>query len=707
MPENKQDFRDFAETPQETLTDAEQLDQYKLDIATDANDFDNQRENADEDMRFVSDQNGQWEGFREEQFQDRVRLQFDITSDYLNRFIGEWTLNRVGVEYRPDDMATSDEDAELLNGIYRADFRQFSGETAVDNAVQEAATCGYGAFKVATFYEDDEDEENDNQRIEFRPIFNAYNTTYWDISAQRIDKRDARHCTELKQFTRSSFLAKYPDKDPVSAYTPEVTNNNDLNNTRGDQVFIATRYQAIRKKAKVFVYNNLKTDEVERYTEEDHDLIKDELAKNEFIVFVKERKIISQHIEKTVFSGDEILKKSVRIAGKWIPIIPMYARRGYVGGLEKYSGLVTKLKDPQRMFNMQISQLAENAASAGQTIPIFTPDQMTGRFAADWADKNNKPYLLANPAYDDAGNMIATGPTGYLQPQAIDQSTSALMQIVPQHIQGVTGGMPQDTIDPNISGKAINALIKRANMNTQSIMDNISKAIEWSGEIYQAIAGDIYNSERMMRIVGKDGRENSVLLMRTVLDEKTGRLIESNNLKGKRFRAIADVGPQYDTLREQTTEELKGILETVIKIPQAGQYIPVILAALLENTAGVGLEGVKELNRRNQLIMGTVKPDNEEEEALVAQANQPKPPDPQEALVAAAAEQQKAEGRNLDSKSLSNAADAEKKQAETSQIISETQISKQEAGLDAANTLSMIRERVQKTAANPLGRSLN
>lgn len=698
MPENKQDFRDFAETPQETMTDDEKLDQFKLDIATDANDSDNQRENADEDMRFVSDQNGQWEGFREQQFQDRVRLQFDITSDYLNRFIGEWTLNRVGVEYKPDDMATSDEDAELLNGIYRADFRQFGGETAVDNAVQEAATCGYGAFKIATFYEDDEDEENDNQRIEHRPIYNAYNTTYWDISAQRIDKRDARWCTELKEFTRSSFLAKYPNKNPVSAYTPDITNNQDFLNTRGDRVFIATRYDAIRRKAKVFVYNNLKTDEVERYDEEDHELIKDELARNEFTVFVKERKIIRQFIEKTVFSGDEILSATVKIAGRWIPIIPVFARRGYVGGLEKYSGLVTKLKDPQRMFNMQISQLAENAASAGQTIPIFTPDQMTGRFAADWADKNNKPYLLANPAYDDAGNMIATGPTGYLQPQQIDQSTSALMQIVPQHIQGVTGGVPQDTLDPNISGKAINALIKRANLNTQSIMDNISKAIRWSGEIFQAIAADVYSSERMMRVVGQDGRESSVLLMKTVLDEETGRLIASNNLRGKRFRSVADVGPAYDTLREQTTEELKGILDTMIKVPAAQQYVPVILGALLENTAGVGLEGVKELNRKNQIIMGTVKPETDEEKALFAKSQEPKGPDPQEALVAAAAEQQKSEARNLDSKSLANAADAEKKQAETSQIITDTQISKDEAGLDQANTLSMIRERVMKTA---------
>ena len=201
-----------------------------------------------------------------------------------------------------------------------------------------------------------------------------------------------------------------------------------------------------------------------------------------------------------------------------------------------------------------------------------------------------------------------------------------------------------------------------------------------------------------MRVVGQDGRETSVLLMKTVLDEETGRLISSNNIRGKRFRSVADVGPAYDTLREQTTEELKGILDTMIKVPAAQSYVPVILGALLENTSGVGLEGVKELNRKNQIIMGTIKPETDEEKAMLEQAQQPKE-DPQEALVAAAAEQQKSEARNLDSKSLSNTADAEKKQAETSQIIVETQIAKQEAGINAANTLSQIRERVQKSAS--------
>tara|TARA_R110000782_G_C14819205_1_gene413829 strand:+ start:29351 stop:31456 length:2106 start_codon:yes stop_codon:yes gene_type:complete len=698
------DLKDDVRTGK--LSDEEKLAKFKEDITTDAENVDDQREKANEDMRFKNVDGGQWEGFYNEEFADRARLEFDVVSNYVNRFIGEWNLNRVGVDFKPDDTATSDDDAELLNGIYRADFQQFSGGISTDNAVDEAATCGVGAFKLGTLFEDEGDEENDLQRIEWRPIYNAYWSVFWDISAMRIDKRDARWCTELKEFTRSSFLAKYPDEDPVSAYEPDTLESQNINEFRIEKVYIATRYEVVKKKTTIYVYNNMQTGEQERFDEEDHVEIETELKADKLRKFVRKRKVITQHIDKTVFSGAKILEETRRIAGKWIPIIPVYAYRAYVDGLERYSGLIRKLKDPQRLMNMQISQLAENAASAGQEVPIFDPDQMQGGIGDLWADRNNKPYMLARALRNDDGTVIQAGPLGYLKPPQLDGSTTALMQIVPNHIQGVTGGAPQETLNPDASGKAINALAKRENLNTQSINDNIRNAIKWSGEVYQSIAAEVYDSQRTMNLVGKDGTESQTLLFKTVIDEETGRMIEGNNLRGKRFRVISDAGPAYDSLREQTVEELKGMLDTLIKIPQAAEYIPVILAVILENTAGVGLDPIRDLNRKNMVAMGLKKPETDEEKQAAAAAQQPKGPDPQEELVKAAAAQQQAEARNLDSKSLANAADAEKKAAETRQTEVETAISIQEAGLKQkeaqVNTLLSIRDRVMNTAQQGL-----
>ena len=682
----------------ETVEDDAKLSKFKNDISKDASVVDDQRQQANQDMRFVNVTGGMWEGFLTDDFSDdRIKLEFDIVSNYLQRYLGEWSSNPTGVEFKPNDMKTSDDDAELLNGIYRSDFRSFSGEVATDLAVDEAATCGVGALKLATFFEDDEDPENDNQRIEWRPIPNAYNSVFWDQSAQRIDKKDARWCTVLKSYTKDEFEEIYPDSAPVSAYSPETLSYNDNRTEVPDLIYIATRYEAIKKKEKIFIYGNLETGDIETYSKEDHDLIADELAADEFRTFQRERTIMRRSVMKTVFSGDEILHETTRIAGKFIPIIPFYGFRSYVDGIEWYRGLVRNLKDASRLFNMQVSQLAENAASAGQEVPIFTPEQMENSDIANaWADKNNKPFLLAGAVRDDNGNIVHTGPIGYSKPPQLDGSTTALMSIVPGYIQDVTGGAPQDTLDPNMSGKAIQALLKRENLATRTITRNISDAIKWSGEVYQSIASEIYSSQRIIDTVSKDGREAQTQMHKSILDEETGKLIETNTIHDKKFKSYSDTGPQYDSMREQTVEDLKGMLDTLVKVPNGQQYVPVLIGVLLENISGVGMDPVKEFNRRMMLIDGLVKPETEEEQAMVMQHIQSQN-DPQQELLAAVANKENAEARSLDASSLQKVADAKKKEAETIETLTGIDQNQQKINLQTQEQLNKQRAEALKT----------
>jgi len=60
----------------------------------------------------------------ESQMKNRVGLEQDLVGNYLQRFLGEWNQSRK-------------ENSELLNAIYRSDFRQFSGKPATDNVVDE------------------------------------------------------------------------------------------------------------------------------------------------------------------------------------------------------------------------------------------------------------------------------------------------------------------------------------------------------------------------------------------------------------------------------------------------------------------------------------------------------------------------------------------------------------------------------------------
>ncbi len=650
----------------EVIPKDDKLDKFKQDISRDADIADEQREAANEDMRFVNVTGGMWEGDYENA-SNHVKLEFDMASDFLNRSIGEWNQNRSGVEFKSDDFDTSSDDVDLINGIYRADFLQNKGKLSTDNAVDEAYTCGYGVFKLATEFVDEGDPENFDQRIVWRPIHNAYNKVYWDQSAECIDKSDARWVTVLKTYTVDEFEGIWPDKTATSAYTPQ-TFRRTIDITKPNFIFIATRYEIVRKKKAVFVYDNIQTGKREVYIKDDHELIGGELKADDTREFLGERKKIIQTVEKTVFSGEDILEKTRRTAGKWLPLIPVYGYRAYVDDVEKYRGVIRKLKDPQRLFNMQVSQLAESSASSGQEVPIFDPRQIEGADMKNlWADKNNVPYLLAKALQDDEGKILHVGPIAYLKPSQLDGASAALMQVTPDYLNRVTGGVMLDSLDPDASGKAIKEVIKRANMNVQVINDNIANAIAWSGTVYQSMAAEIYSAQRRIKTIGKDGTEGDKLLMQTVLNDD-GQLIEANTLAGKRFHSYSDAGPQYETMREETVEDLKGMIELLKETPNGEQYLPVVLSVLMDNISGVGLDPIRELNRRIMLLNGSRKPETDEDQAILDQARQPKE-DPQGDLVRAAAKQQIAEAENLQASSIQKLADAEKKKAETVEIF--------------------------------------
>jgi hypothetical protein len=682
-----------------TATLDQRLEDYKLNIGTDADLMADQSDKANEDLRFVNVTGGMWEGFLEEEFANRSKMEFDLISNFLYRFIGEWNLNRQGVKFRPDDSKASDDDAQLLGKIYRADFRDGSGKNALDNAVYEVANCGYGAFKLAAIFEDEGDAENDFQRIEWRPINNAFNTVFWDSAATRIDKRDARWVTVLTEFTDDSFDEAFPDKDPTSAYEPDTRKDWNFVTGRSTTVQVATRYEIIRKKTPVFIYNNLVSGDVEVYDKDEHALIKDELKDSEAHKFVRSRRLVKQHVEKSVFSGSDFLEEPKKIAGEWLPIIPMYGYRAFVDGAEWYSGLVRKLKDAARLFNMHMNQIAENSASNGQDVPIFDPRQMPEGIKHLWANKTNLPYLLAKTLNDKDGNPIQTGPIGYLKASQMDANTAASLASVVDFIKETTGGVPQDTMDPNASGKAIRAITKRMNLNTQPIQDNIATAIEWSGRVYQSMASQIYSREQMVRTLGLDGTEGQEQLLKMVMDEKTGRFIEANDLRGKKFRAYADVGPQYETEREETVETLKGMGELLGNSPAGQKYLEPLLAVMMDNMEGVGLEPLKDMNRKQMLLMGLRKPETDEEKQLLAQAQEAQnKPDPQAELIQklglqaeADAKKLLSQSRNLDSGSLKNVASAKKTQAETAQIMDELKANR-------VKSLVEIRKQVFETA---------
>lgn len=635
--------------------DPDKLEAFKKKISEAFDLAEDIRDAANEDIRFCNVEGGMWEGWLEQTHgydTNRAKLEFDITTDFVNRYVGEWTLNRANVMFTPDDSATTDDDADLLSGIYRADFKDNDGQLAQDNAVQEVAECGIGHFRLTTEFQDDEDPENENQDVHWQPIYNSYNTVIWDPQGKRVDKADASWCCVLTPYTQAAYKEAYPEISEASVYEPQ--SRGQLDWIAADLIYVAEYYE-IKPVTKTFkVYENIEIGEVRAFEEDDE--IPDGWE------YVRTRKLKSQEVHKSIFTAVDWIEKPKRIAGKHIPVIPMYGFRKYIDGREWYRGLVRKLKDANRLFNSNVSRLAEASAASGDELPIMTPDQFEG-LEAFWANKTNKAFLPINPVTNEDGQEIHQGPVGYLKPPAIDPNTIAATEITSNFVQRTTGNAPQDTIDPDASGKAINALRARENLNTQVMTDNILSSIKHSGKVYLSIANEIYTEMRGKRVLKQDGTSSLQQINVLGLDAKTGQPVETSTLSGK-FKVDVEIGPQYESQREATVETMERAMQLV---GPESKYFEPLMSMWLKNIVGTGLEEVKEFNRQEMLRMGLAEPETDEEIEMMQALAQEE--DPAKSLQMAAAQQQQAEAQNLMASADKNMADAEKKRAETVEIL--------------------------------------
>ena len=578
---------------------------------------DQQRDWSNEDMRFCDVDGAMYEDWFQEQFEDRPRMEFNKVAQAVHRFIGEWASNRFETKFLADDGKTSEADADLLSGLYRKDFRRSSGAEAIDNAVQEMAKGGFGAWRISTEFVDEEDIDNDDQRVVFEPIFSAQNSVIYDANAKKYAKSDARHVTYLEQMTTKAAEEEWGD-DVESAFAPPDMGRFNWNN--GKYVWIGNFYEIRKDKQDVIIFED-PLGRRKAVFEDDFKEFLGEMADGGYEE-ISRRKKIRTSVWKTIVGGSKILEEAKRIPGKLLPIVPMYGFRSFVDGKEFWYGIVRKNKDANRLFNMSATSVAESAATTSIDMPILTDEQVEGResqLSQMHLGKFN--YAVVNQLYDEAGALIPSGPVGRWGSPAVDPNTAAIMQIVSEYIQQETGGTPQDIMDPKTSGKAINAAISRVDMNTFVLMDNIAKSQKRAGEVYRSIAGEINDTERMVNLIEQDGTEKSAQLFELIIDEETGQSKAINDIRNGEavFEVVVDTGPAFASRKRETLETFKDIMAIT---PPDSPYTPFLYSGIIDSIDGVGLEGLREFNSRQKLIQGLRKPETDEETAIVKQAQE-------------------------------------------------------------------------------------
>lgn len=639
-----------------------------------------------ETARFVRVPGAMWEGstnagwmLDDDRFQKYPRFELNKVGREVDRIITDYRLNRIAVNFRPKDTQASEELADKLNGKFRADFQESNGQEAVDNAYDDGITGGMGAFRMDTELEDEFDPDNEARHIVFYPIYDPASCLFVDLDSKMYDRSDAMWMAELFSMTPEKYEERYPD-----ALAPEdlmaIDSGKQFDWATKDAIYIARYYEVKIEDTTVISYKNPITGDTAVYDEDDIDQIEDELRAAGWQK-QKDRKIKRRKVYCGLMTGGEWLEEPKLIPFEWIPIFIFNARRSFIDNQERVSGHATQALDAQRLENLIVSMMADQAAqSGGDNIPIMDIDMIPGKLADAWGERNTKrpAYLPSKSLRNAAGEVVQpAGPLGYTPATPLSPALAAVLQYTGSTIQQIVGSSQVESLPSNLATETVEAIFARMDGQGALYMDNLGKTLRHCGRVYLSASRKIYGSEEYVRIKNEDGTDDLVLMSGKVIDRQTKEAVAINDLKRGKYEVEADVGESSQTKRVATVRSLTNLLQSM---GPADPNAAVVMGLIIMNMDGEGLQDFKEYSRRQMLLNGIVKPQTDEEKEMVAQAMQEQQQQPDAEMEAAqgvkmqgqaAVMEQENKRLDLQLKAQSTASDGQLKQAQTVKTMAE------------------------------------
>ncbi len=609
------------------MADNERLNSILCKFDMDWMSSDEARTEATNDLYFS--RISQWDDWLSEYTTLQYRGQFDVVRPVVRKLVAEMRKNPVDVLYKPKDGANPDS-ADVLMGMYRTDMRHNTAKISVNIGVREQIEAGVGAWRLVTEYED-QDPTSNNQIIRRVPIHEACSHVIWDCNSKQMDKSDAVHCTIINPMSTDGWKA-YAEEHGLDE--DEMPTFQSPDNTwlfpwvSKDVVYVGEYYEVERKKETVFIYVDPMTGEPVSYFKRDIKDVIDELAEKG-MQKVAEKKVIRSRVYKTILTSTAILKDKELIAGEHIPIVPVFGEWSFAGDKECYEGVVRLTKDGQRLRNMIMSFNADIVARNPQKKPFFYPEQIAG-YEHMYGGTDAYPYYLINRT-DESGNDLPPTPVAYMEEPQVPQANAYMLEAATNSVREVaTMGVDSSAANGQVAFDTVNQLNQRADLETFVFQDNLATAMRRDGEIYASMANDIYDVPRQVMMTLEDGSEKQVQLLTQVVDYQSGQVVTLNDIRG-RYECYTDVGPSFQSMKDQNRAEIQ---ELLAKVPPGTPEWQMLLLQYFTLLDGKGVEMMREYANKQLVMMGLKKPETPEEMQMVQQAQQ-QPQEPSAEMVQA------------------------------------------------------------------------
>lgn len=483
---------------------------------------------------------------------------------FARQIIGDARQNKPSIKIYPAE----DGDvgiAEIYEGLIRNIEYVSSAPDAYDTAFESAVICGVGAWRVCTDYVSDDAFE---QHILIERIREPLSITI-DPNSERADFSDAEWLFYEYDLSKEEFKHKWPDAD-LSDFATSDAMPGWLDR---DSVRVAEYW--FKERAKKTIY-----------------LLGDGTVTDKMIPgmqVIRQRDVESVNVKRATMAGWTFLDDPQDWPGTMFPFAIVTGEEYRIKNKTDYRGIVRNAIDAQRMYNYWRTMETENIALAPKTPFLVADDQIEG-LEQEWNNLNTvpMPYVRYN------ANSQAPMPH-QIQPPQIPTAYANASAVCVDEIKSTTGLFNASLGEGGTesSGRAILARQREGDTATFLWVDNLNRAIRYTGKILVELIPKIYDSERIIRVLGPDASNEQVAINRVVGDGMGGTTI-INDLSFGRYDVIVESGPSFATKRIEA-------LNDMVEIARMNPAIMQVAGDLM--VKAMDWEGAEEIAERLRLML--------------------------------------------------------------------------------------------------------
>lgn len=474
---------------------------------------------------------------------------------FLRQYTGEERQQRPAMLVDPVGSGSDPEVAEVIQGVLRHIETASFADTVYDVSYDWMLRTGWSYWRINNEYLSDEPGPNDDafaQEPRIQLIENPF--SIYMSPVRKPDGTDPLWCHALQDMSIDQYKEEYAGSKLASLSMLSSTGARASGWVTKRGIRIAEYWWLDLARKTLCLLSDGST------------AFENELGGRTDIE--DKREVVTRKVRCIKHNAIEVLARYEWL-GKYIPLIPLDGTKLNVNGKIYKAGMIRDAKDPQRLYNIEITGCAEMIALAPKD-PLYVAEGSLGNHEEEYrlANRKNFPYLYYK-AYNEEGKQLPPPTRASREPPI--EAMSKMIQQADYDMKSVIGiyepGLGEQ--GPQESGIAILTRQQQSGISGINYSDNLNKSIRYQGRLLLDLWPKLITKARVQRIVNPDDSVKQAVVFNSQHSDQAevDALLQQHEAIDKaydvgtgNYDATLSTGPMYQTARKEAFAALTAVI---------------------------------------------------------------------------------------------------------------------------------------------------